>query len=228
MDNPSEQSGGQGGGIDLHEVWRKREEDIYPALFGSKSRGVFPLDRKDFDMFGVDDPDPRWLHHGVIEFAPTADRESWIYVTSGYSNPWHEEPENYTSDGDSGSGLEFILETDRQGDWAIVQLRRMLALQLLLESERIAGRGSLGPGDRIPLREPIDWIAGHGVQNLMTWQSAWPEFSLPSGGVMFVQIVGMTDAEVDFAKEAGSPALVERLEHAGAVPVIVPDRASVV
>jgi len=179
-------------------------------------------------MFGVDDPDPRWLHHGVIEFAPTESRASWVYVTSGYSNPWHKAPEEYSPDGDSGAGLEFIMETDRQGDWAIVHLRRMLVLQLLLESARIAGNGPLGPGDRIPLKEPIDWVDGHEVQNLMTMTAEWPEFTLPSGGVMFVQFIGLTNAEVEFAKANGSPAILEQLKAGGAVPVIVPDRASLI
>lgn len=170
----------------LEDVWRIREEDVYPKLFGPVSRGVFPLDAKDFAMFGIDDPDPRCLHHCVIEFAPTQSRSSWVYVTSGYSNPWHEEPEEYSRDGDSGSGVEFVMETDRQGDWAIVHLRRMLTLELLLGSGRI-GKGPLGLHDRIPLKEPIDWVEGHPVRNLMTVSSHLPEFVLPSGGVMFVQ-----------------------------------------
>lgn len=192
------------------------------------SRGVFPLDRKDFQMFGIDDPDPRWLHHGVFEFAPSDVRKSWVYVTSGYSNPWHVEPEDYLPDGDSGAGIEYLMETDRQGDWAIVHLRRMLVLQLLLESERIVGNGPLAPGDRIPLKEPIDWIEGHEVQNLMPILGDWPEMRLPSGTAIFVQFYGLTNPEVEFAKSHGSKALLERLRDGGAVPVIVPDRASVV
>lgn len=34
--------------MDLEEVWRIREEEIYPALFGPRFRGIFPLQR---DMF---------------------------------------------------------------------------------------------------------------------------------------------------------------------------------
>lgn len=179
-------------------------------------------------MFGIDDPDPRWLHHAVIEFAPTDRRKSWVYVTSAYSNPWHVAPEDYSPDGESGSRMEYLMETDQQGDWAIVHLRRMLVLQLLLVSERIAGKGSLGPGDRIPLEEPIDWAEGHGVQNLMPMLGDWPEMKLPSGTEIFVQFLGLTNAEVAFAKSQGSNALLQRLRDGGAVPVIVPDRASIV
>lgn len=226
MDDTPEQSGRDGGGVDLEEVWRQREEDVYPRLFGPVSRGIFPLEHDDFAIFGVGDPDPRWLHHGVIEFAPTEARKSWLYVTSGYSNPWHVDPADYAPEGNSGSGVEFILETDRKGDWAIVHLRRMLVLELLLASGRI-GNGPLGLYDRIPLKEPIDWVDGHAVRNLMTVKSAWPDFSLPSGGVMFVQLIGLTDAEIDFAKKTGAPELLKKLDVAGVMPVIVPDRACV-
>ena len=211
----------------LEDVWCLREEEIYPKLFGPVSRGVFPLDRKDFAMFGVDDPDPRWLHHSVIEFAPTDTRESWAYVTSGYSNPWSEDPDAFSTEGDSGSGVEFVLETDRQGDWAIVHLRRMLTLELLLGSGRI-GNGPLGLHDRIPLKEPIDWVEGHEIRNLMTTGSAFPEFQLPSGTVMFVQLIGLTDAEREHANSGELADLLERLTEAKAIPVVKPNRASVI
>ena len=188
---------------------------------------MFPLDVKDFQVFGIDDPDPRGLHHGVIEFVPPPTRKSWVHVTLGYSNPWHMAPQDYSPDGVSGSGTQLLMETDRQGDWAIVQLRRMQVRQLLLETERIAGKGSLGPGDRIPLKEPIDWVEGHGVQNLMPMLGDRPEIKLSSGTVIFVQFPGLANAEVAFAKSQGSNALRQRLRDGGAVPVIVPDRASV-
>ena len=46
------------------------------------------------------------MTHGVFEFAPTDKRDSWVYVTSGYSNPWEQEPEEYDPDGDSGLETE--------------------------------------------------------------------------------------------------------------------------
>ncbi|MEQ9038286.1 MAG: suppressor of fused domain protein [Silicimonas sp.] len=213
--------------IDLEEVWRIREEVIYPNLFGPVSRGIFVLDQELFDAFGISDPDPRWLMHGVLEFAPTENRSSWLYVTSGHSNPWDVEPADYREDGDSGAGVEFVLETDRQGSWAIVHLRRLLALELLLDSGRI-GNGSLGLHDRIPLKAPIDGVVGHLIEHAIVVASRWPEFRLPSGEVMFVQFLGVTDAEKDFAKERGAPALIDKLTAAAAFPVIVPDRASVI
>ena len=63
---------------DLEEVWRIREEEVYPRLFGRASRGIFVLDRDTFEAFGVTDLDPRWLSYGVFEFAPTESRRSWL------------------------------------------------------------------------------------------------------------------------------------------------------
>ena len=213
--------------IDLEEVWRRREEDVYPRLFGPVSRGIFPLDQDVFSAFGISDPDPRWLTHGVFEFAPTESRRSWLYVTSGYSNPWDQDPSDYSETGESGAGVEFILETDRSGNWAITQLRGLLALELLLVSGRI-GNGSLGMHDRIPLKAPIDGVEGHPIRHVLIVQSDWPDFQLPSGEVMFVQFTGMTDAERDLARDEGTQVLLEKLAAAKALPVIVPDRVSVV
>lgn len=212
---------------DLEEVWRIREEEVYPRLFGPVSRGIFVLDQEVFAAFGVSDPDPRWLTHGVFEFAPTESRRSWLYVTSAYSNPWEEEPEAFSKEGDSGSGVEFVMETDRQADWPIDHLRRLLALEILLVAGRM-GSGSLGLHDRIPLNEPIDGVPDHPVRNVIVTRSEWPEFQLPSGEVMFVQFIGVTDAERDFAAEAGTRALLKRLAEADVSSVIVPDRASVI
>ena len=212
---------------DLEEVWRIREEEVYPRLFGRASRGIFVLDRDIFEAFGVTDPDPRWLSYGVFEFAPTESRRSWLYVTSAYSNPWDVEPSAFSETGDSGEGVEFVLETDRQGNWPIEHLRRLMALELLLAAGRI-GSGSLGMHDRIPLNAPIDGVEGHQIDHVLVVPSRWPEFTLPSGQVMFVQFAGITETEKDFAREHGAQALIGKLTSTGTFPVVVPDRVSVV
>src|SRR5262245_44182106 len=82
----------QGRCMDLEEVWRIREEDVYPALFSCPGRGIFTLSGNIFTKtFGQEGCDPRWLFYGVIEFAPAADRAHWIYATSGHSNPWEQD-----------------------------------------------------------------------------------------------------------------------------------------
>ena len=98
--------------MDLEEVWRIREEEVYPALFGPHVRGIFPLRMEMFTgQFSQSKVDPRWLHYGVLEFAPTEARPSWLYVTSGHSNPWNQSPGEFDPDGQSGAGVEFTLAT---------------------------------------------------------------------------------------------------------------------
>lgn len=217
--------------VDLEEVWRIREEEVYPKLFGPTSRGIFTPSLHIFaNQFNVPDPDPRWLHHGVIEFAPTPERSSWIYVTSGLSNPWEVEPHQYDPDGPSGSGVEMVLQAVEQSDWAIQVLLRMLAFDLLLAAGKFPGAAPLGMGDRVPLRAPINGEAACLVRNLVVVE---PEgtasgFNLPSGTADFVSFTGATDAEIAFAKANSSGDLVERLRAAGAHPVTDPRRRSVI
>ena len=60
--------------IDLEEVWRRREAEINPDLLGPESRDIFTPDRDIFVAFGVTAPDPRWLSHDILGFAPTVQR----------------------------------------------------------------------------------------------------------------------------------------------------------
>lgn len=61
----------------LERVWEYREATLYPRLFGGVSRGIFVVP---YDMFaktfGQTNVDPRWLHYGIFEYAPTSDRSS--------------------------------------------------------------------------------------------------------------------------------------------------------
>lgn len=215
--------------MDLEEVWRLREEEIYPGLFGPLSRGIFPLDQGVFQRFGEVRVDPRWLSHGVLEYGPHGDRESWVYVTSGYSNPWETEPEDYDPKGKSGSGVEFVLETEEQGNWAIVILRNMLAFDMMLTTGQVGAGDPLGFHDRIPIRAPIDGREGTMLRSLVTIPpSAFAEgFDLPSGRVNLMEFVGITDDEAEFAKEHGGGPLLQKLDAAGAIPVTRLARESV-
>lgn len=213
--------------MSLEDVWTYREEEIYPVLFGSVSRGIFPLTQELFaNQFGQDDIDPRWLFHGVFEFAPTAARQSWLYVTSGYSNPWDQEPSDYDPEGESGAGVEFTFAVSEQGDWAIRTLQHMLAFDLLLGAGRIPGADRISLHDRIPLRAPLDGRPDCEIRNLILVEreDGPQDLSLPSGKVILVGFTGITDAELDFAKAHGSPSLIERLRAAGYHPVTDPRR----
>jgi hypothetical protein len=216
----------------LEDVWRIREEEVYPQLFGPVSRGIFVLSHELFSeqMGQGDRVDPRWLHHGVIEYAPTPKRASWLYVTSGYSNPWDEPPQDYNPEGESGSGIEFTLHASEQGDWAIQALQTLLAFDIVLAAGRFSGREPMSIHDRVPLPGPINGDVLCQITNVILTQTfdGPNEFTLPSGRVELLNIVGFTDAELEFAQEHGSPEMLQKLNAAGFYQLTDPKRASVV
>lgn len=217
--------------MDLEEVWRLREEEIYPKLFGPVGRGIFPLTQDLFNKrFGQSDVDPRWLLLGVFEFPPTLERDSWLYVTSGYSNPWDDEPEAYDPSGESGAGVEFTFAVSEPGDWAIETLQSMVAFDLLLGAGRFPNGDRFSLHDRIPLRGPLNGKLDCEIRNLILVEreDGPREFLLPSGEVILVGFTGITDAELAFAKAQGSPALLEILCAAGCHPVTNPNRHSLI
>jgi len=215
--------------LDLEEVWRIREEELYPKLFGVAGKGIYTLSQALFvEKFKQTDIDPRWLFSGVIEFAPTDNRPFWIYATSGHSNPWDDEFDGTGQDQPSGSGIEFILATTEPGEWAIRTLLNLLAFDILLTSERFPGKLPLESGNRIPLRSPINGHDDCVIRNVILThiEDLWPGFTLPSGGVKFLTFTGVTDKEIEYAKAEGTQALVEALKTAGFYPVTDTDRPS--
>ena len=213
----------------LEEVWRLREDEVYPKCFGPESRGIFTLPSDVFKKLGQQEIDPRWLHVGLFEFSPTAERQSWIYVSSGLSNPWDTDPKDYDTEGYSEIGTELVLETPEEAPWALEVMARLAAFNLLLAWGRMGEAPPLDYGHRIPLRAPIT-LAGESIlRNVVAWKPEHYEasFVLPSGRVDFLHLVGISDAELDYAKEHGSDVLANLLIDKGAFPVTDPDRASV-
>ncbi len=208
----------------FERVWKHREEVLYPSLFGQNSRGIFPIPAETFTgLFKQDSFDPRWLHYGVIEFAPTPERNSWLYVTSGMSNDWEaDRPDPATP---SGLGCEFVFETTEQSEWAILRLLHVMSFQILLCHGRYPARGPLSDYDRIPLRGPIR----HGDSLLTLLMLAPPlrfarEAQLESGPFDFFQIVGISEAEAICAQSRGGSVLLEQLVAHDYFPVTDPDR----
>jgi hypothetical protein len=215
--------------MDLEEVWRIREEEIYPKLFGGESRGIFVLTAEIFTKrFAAKTYDPRWLRYGVFEYAPALACPYWLYVTSGHSNPWEQEPDHYDPDSESGSGVEFVFASMEQGDWAISFLQNMLAFDMLLVTGHFGDRPPLGEGDRIPLHSPINDIEACLIRNaIVSIPADLPQgFVLPSGKVGFFTFTGVTDAEIAFAKSTDTDVLIERLRAIGQYPVTDPGRGS--
>ena len=130
----------------FEQVWAAREEQVYPTFFGPDTGGIYALDARVFEDFQKGGVDPRWLTHGVLKFAPTLTRGSWLFATSGLSNPWEDEQPD--PDGWSGLGCELVIEAAGDFDWALTHLRRLLAFQILLASGCYEGKEPLGIGDR--------------------------------------------------------------------------------
>ncbi len=210
----------------LEEVWAYREETLYPALFGSTSRGIFVLDHALFaDVFETERIDPRWLFLGVIEFAPTAHRPSWLYVTSGLSTPWETEPEDYRPGDASWLGVEFVMETPAQADWAINALRRLMAYHLLLCHGLIGDYPPLAAGHRVPAGGPVDGADSQLTFLALAEPTHYPaQASLASGTFDFLHVVGITEGERDAAKQSSTAELVARLARHGAFPATDPRR----
>jgi hypothetical protein len=211
----------------LEEVWEQREEVVYPRLFGPKARGIFVLD---FDLFAKtfkqNSVDPRWLHYGVLEHGPT-DRGTYYYVTSGASNPWEIEPDDYTNQEFSGFGSELVLETTGSADWPIVVLQRLLAFNILLVHGRYGDSKPLDYWHRVPLGGSItrDSVLHH---VLIVPPISYPsQCSLISGKVDLLHVVGITEQERDYAKANGSEALLKILKERDAFPVTDPDRTCI-
>ena len=211
----------------FERVWEHREEVLYPSLFGDARRGIFPIQAEMITgVFKQESFDPRWLHCGVFEFAPTIARSSWLYVTSGMSNDWEAERPDATTP--SGFGCEFVFETTQQSDWAILRLLHLMTFQVLLCHGRYPGREPLSDFDRIPLRGPIR--PEHSVLSylMLAPPSRFPrEAQLESGSFDFYQAVGISEAEAAYARSNNGSALLELLVAHGCFPVTDPDRREV-
>lgn len=211
----------------FEEVWEHREEVVYPQLFGPIGRGIFTLTPKIFEVFDKGLPDPRWLHCGVFEIPPTQGRSSWLYVTSGMSNAW--EDDRPDPEGPSGFGCEFVFESVRPGDWAILRLLHLMAFQILLVHGRYPNRGPMTLDDRIPLHGPITPEPSQ-IQWLMVApaETCAARFNLASGWVDLYAIIGVTEEEAGYARERGGEKLVKRLKKQHAFPVTDSERESII
>jgi len=211
----------------FERVWEHREEVLYPSLFGQSSRGIFPIQAEMLTgLFKQETFDPRWLHYGVFEFAPTSTRCSWLYVTSGMSNDWEADRPNPTTP--SGLGCEFVFETTQQSEWAILRLLHVMAFQILLCHGRYPGREPLSDFDRIPLRGSIRPEPSALTYLMLAPPTRFPrEERLESGSFDFYQVVGISAAEAAHARSHDGPALLELLVAHDYFPVTDPDRTEI-
>lgn len=216
--------------MDLDALNEVREQQIYTELFGQQKRPTFELMPEVFAAYGDHEIDPLWLQHGVIEFEPTEKRPTWLYVTTGYSNPWNVPADQWDPEGESGAGVEFILETDTQANWPVTRLQSLLAFDMLAAAGKLGEDAEpLAFHDQMPLNYPVDGSEESKIKTMVLVGAEVGEgFKLPSGNVALAQFVGITDEERDFSVEFGMEHLTDKLRNAGHWPQTLPGRDSVV
>lgn len=152
----------------LHIGWRQRDEGIYPALFGPAEGEPVVLAedifRKDFARQQLH---PFWLHHGVLTFPPTPTRATWIYASSGMSNAFDSEIEEW-----SGLGIEFVIETKERADWAADKLARLVAFNLLIAGGHYENSSDLKTGSIVRLDVPVNGDENCQLRNLIVLEAA--------------------------------------------------------
>lgn len=210
-------------------VWAEREDKVYAALFGDLGRGVFPASKAIYQRFRQEPVHEGWLHHGVFACPPHAERASWLYVTSGLSNPWNLSRPGRDPQGHSGLGFELVFEAPAPAGFAIPLLHNLMAYELLVAVGRYPGAALFEYGNRIRLDGAIAPGQDSAIRWLLVERPAhYPgSFELPSGQVDFFQLVGATDAEIEFGQQAGWNFLTALLQQHGAHPLTDVARKSV-
>jgi hypothetical protein len=213
----------------FEDVWAEREDRVYRALFGDLGGGIHAASPEVYAHFRQEPAHPGWLHHGVFACPPYGDRDSFLFVTSGLSNPWNLDAPGCDPSGFSGLGFELAIETPAPAAWTVPLLHNLMAYELLVAVGRYPGSELFEYGNRIPLRASITPEFDSAIRWLCVAQPKHyaPTFELPSGRVDLFHLVGATDAEVEFARQAGQEALLALLQQHGACPVTDAARRSV-
>ena len=203
----------------LEKCWEEREEQKYKEIFGEISNGIYPLSSEIFERMNAKGIDPRWLSHGVFSSPPNDKRKTWAYVTSGMSNPWEsDDPEEF-----SGLGMEFVMETESEEVWAIETLQTLMAYNLMIAAGFMGEAPLLDYGHRVPL------ALSDSIKTMMfTEPLNFPEeFTLESGLVDLIQVVGITADELAKAKETSSYEMRGKLIDALGGLVTIKERNSI-
>lgn len=204
----------------FESVWAQREDIIYRQLFGDIGASIHTIPAILFERMGQKEIDPRWTTHGVFECPPVGPRVSWLYVTSGLSNPWGIDPQTIKAEQPSGLGFEIVLQTPTRQKWAIQVLHWLMGVQILAASGLLQGE-VVSAGMRIPLHTSIDPDSESLIRNLIVTR---PEeyadhFHLHSGVVELLLCIGITDSEMEFARNSSTDALLVILKDSKVFPI---------
>ena len=209
-------------------LWTDREDRVYRSAFGDLGPGVYTAGKATFERYDKE-PHPGWLNHGVFACPPNGSRASWLYVTSGCSNPWNLERPGKDPSGFSGLGFELVVESTAEAQWAVPLLHNLMAYELLVAVGSYDDAELFEYGNRIPLRESITPRFDSKIRWLLVTQPKhYPSsFQLAAGQVDFFHLVGATDAEVEFARQNDQDRLLALLDRAGVGARTDADRDSV-
>ena len=216
----------------FEDIWRDREERVYPELFGELPKTVLPIRPEALRaILGQNATlEDDWLHMAVIEIAPNDKHTDWLYVTTGFSQPWKiEDPDQLDRNGYSGYGYEMILRTPERAGWAVDVLHRLSAYQIGVYNEKMRGK-LFEYYDWMPLNGPIspqtpDSVV-HGMALIRPHDHA-ARFELRSGQVDLLQIAGITGEELAYGLSLGMPRLERMLYEDGAAPTTNPARPQI-
>ena len=161
---------------------RKVREILYRELFGPE-KYCFPKIRKEAKEI-IELAQPADLKNllgktinekdiSILVYEPHEFRPYWMYVSSGLSDPWFEQPEGEVS----GFGCELVIKSQRPGRWPIKLLRR-LAYYILSYS------GTLSPGVMLTMDKPIFAAGKSQLNSILVWYvDEAPDcvYDLPSG-----------------------------------------------
>ena len=211
----------------FENVWSDREDRVYRATFGDLGKGVYSAGPQVFARYGKE-PHPGWLNHGVFACPPNPQRASWLYVTSGLSNPWNLDRAGRDPSGFSGLGFELVIETPSAAEWAVALLHNLMAYELLVAVGTYADADLLEYGNRVPLGGSVTPAFDSQIRWLLVEPPRHyaPSFELAAGRVDFFHLVGATDAEVELARQNDQDVLVELLRQRGVWPLTDAARAS--
>ncbi|MCU0866130.1 MAG: suppressor of fused domain protein [Planctomycetes bacterium] len=203
----------------FEHVWSEREDRVYPQLFGALGDGVYTAGPGVYQRYGKQ-PHPGWLNHGVFACPPNPTRNSWLYVTSGLSNPWNLDAPGRDPSGFSGLGFELVIETSEPADWAVPLLHNLMAYELLVAVGTYPDAELFEYGNRIPLQASITPQFESAIRWLLVEQPKhYPSaFELPSGRVDLFHLVGATEPEVELARNSDQEMLVALLQQGGVYP----------
>lgn len=131
----------------------------------------------------------------VLVYPPSQQRDYWLYVSSGLSNPWFGE-----GDGEvAGFGCELLVKTSKEARWPIRLLRR-LAYYILSYS------GTLSPGVSLDMERPLFKEGESLLQSVLCWYADEAEdcvYQLPAGAFGIFSVIGLTAAESGLLRQIG-------------------------